>query len=104
MPIRVTRKLLAAALDGSLAKAHFRADPIFGLAIPDFVPGIEPQVLDPARTWASQEDYGATAMKLVNMFRENFAKFEPYVDRKIIEAQPAGVIAAEWKRKGAAAG
>lgn len=28
MPIRVTRKLLSAALDGSLAKVSFRADPI----------------------------------------------------------------------------
>ena len=34
MPIRVTRRLLSAALDGSLHKAAFRTDPHFGLAVP----------------------------------------------------------------------
>ncbi|MEY3552813.1 MAG: hypothetical protein RL735_1161, partial [Pseudomonadota bacterium] len=32
MPIRVTRRLLTAALDGSLSKVDFRTDPYFGLA------------------------------------------------------------------------
>ena len=34
MPIRVTRRLLTAALDGSLHDADFRTDPHFGLAVP----------------------------------------------------------------------
>ncbi len=42
MPIKATRALLAAALDGSLAKARFRVDPIFGLCAPMAVAGIEP--------------------------------------------------------------
>ncbi len=54
MPIRVTRRLLAAALDGSLNKAEFRTDPYFGLAVPTSVPGVEPHILNPVKTWASQ--------------------------------------------------
>ena len=34
-----TRALLRAALDGSLARGRFRADPIFGLSIPEAAPG-----------------------------------------------------------------
>ena len=34
MPIKATRALLAAALDGSLGDAEFRTDPNFGFAVP----------------------------------------------------------------------
>ncbi len=88
MPIKVTRALLAAALDGSLAKASFRTDPIFGLSSPLSVPGIYPAILDPVQTWASKEEFAATAAKLIDMFRTNFVKFEPHVDAEVVEAQP----------------
>ena len=34
MPIKVTRALLNAALDGSLKDAEFRTDPNFGFKVP----------------------------------------------------------------------
>ena len=43
MPIRATRALLSAALDGSLAEANFRRDPNFGFEVPVAVPGVEPR-------------------------------------------------------------
>ena len=54
MPIRVTRRLVAAALDGSLHRADFRTDPYFGLAVPAQVPGVEPHILEPIKTWRSK--------------------------------------------------
>jgi phosphoenolpyruvate carboxykinase (ATP) len=95
MPIRATRRLLAAALDGSLNRADFRTDPHFGLAVPTSVPGVEPHILDPVKTWASKADFDETAMKLVNLFRENFVNFEPYVDAKVKDAAPSLRVAAE---------
>jgi phosphoenolpyruvate carboxykinase (ATP) len=95
MPIRVTRRLLAAALDGSLNKASFRTDPYFGLAVPTSVPGVEPHILNPVKTWASKAEFAETAKKLVAMFRENFVKFEPHVDREVKDAAPTMQIAAE---------
>ncbi|MGP0059105.1 MAG: phosphoenolpyruvate carboxykinase [Beijerinckiaceae bacterium] len=95
MPIRVTRRLLAAALDGSLRSADFRTDPYFGLAVPTSVPGIQPHILNPIKTWGSKSDFAATAQRLVNMFRENFVKFEPHVDAEVRDAQPTVRIAAE---------
>jgi phosphoenolpyruvate carboxykinase (ATP) len=88
MPIRVTRKLLNAILDGSLAKVSFRTDPHFGVSVPVAVPGVEPDILDPVKTWADKKAFEETAKKLVEMFRKNFVKFEANVDSAVKAAQP----------------
>jgi phosphoenolpyruvate carboxykinase (ATP) len=93
MPIKVTRALLAAALDGSLAKAPYRTDPFFGLSIPVAAPGVQASILNPVETWSSPEEFAEAAANLVEMFRTNFVKFAPHVDAEVIEAQPAPVAA-----------
>ncbi len=94
MPIRVTRRLLTAALDGSLARAKFRTDPYFGLAVPSEVPGVEPHILTPYKTWADKADFAATARKLNQLFAENFKRFEAHVDHEVMRAAPSLQIAA----------
>ncbi len=79
MPIRYTRALISAALDGSLARAEFRRDPFFGLMIPTAVPGIPPDVLDPRQAWADKAAYDTIARDLVARFEKNFAEFLPFV-------------------------
>jgi phosphoenolpyruvate carboxykinase (ATP) len=83
MPIRATRALLAAALDGSLAAAPFRRDPNFGFDVPVAVPGVEAALLDPRRTWADPTAYDAQARKLVAMFADNFAQYAPHIDADV---------------------
>ena len=95
MPIRVTRRLLTAALDGSLNRADFRTDPYFGFAVPTSVPGVEPHILYPVKTWASKAEFAETARRLVGMFRTNFEKFEPHVDADVKAAAPTSQLAAE---------
>jgi len=95
MPIKVTRTLLAAALDGSLNDAGFRTDRYFGFAVPTAVPGVEPHVLYPMKTWKDKAAFDETARKLVAMFQANFAKFEKDVDPAILDAAPAIREAAE---------
>jgi phosphoenolpyruvate carboxykinase (ATP) len=95
MPIKVTRTLLTAALDGSLKNASFRTDPYFGFAVPTSVPGVEPHLLYPFKTWRDKAEFDAMARKLVAMFQENFVKFEPHVDVDIRKAAPEVRIAAE---------
>ncbi len=95
MPIKVTRTLLTAALDGSLRNADFRTDKYFGFAVPTSVPGIEPAILDPEKTWADKAEFEATARKLVGMFVKNFAKFEEHVDADVRAAAPDVKLAAE---------
>ncbi|MCH8490296.1 MAG: phosphoenolpyruvate carboxykinase [Oceanicaulis sp.] len=88
MPIKVTRALLNAALDGSLAEAQMRIDPVFGFAVPVSVPGVDPKLLDPRQTWANPSDYDAQARKLADMFVANFEKFETHVDEGVRAAAP----------------
>jgi phosphoenolpyruvate carboxykinase (ATP) len=100
MPIKATRALLAAALDGSLNNAEFRTDPSFGFEVPVAVPGVDPEILDPKildprATWADGSAYDAQAKKLVGMFVDNFAKFEAHVDANTLGAAPRTGEAAE---------
>ncbi len=95
MPIKVTRTLLTAALDGSLKSGNFRTDPYFGFSVPVSVPGVEPHLLYPFKTWRDKSEFDVTARKLVTMFQENFVKFEQHVDADIRRAAPEVRIAAE---------
>ncbi|MGL4976210.1 MAG: phosphoenolpyruvate carboxykinase, partial [Bosea sp. (in: a-proteobacteria)] len=88
MPIRVTRRLLTAALDGSLNRADFRRDPYFGFAVPTSVPGVEPHILYPVKTWQDKAEFAETAKRLVAMFRDNFKRFEDHVDDAVKAAAP----------------
>jgi len=95
MPIRATRALLAAALDGTLASAEMRIDPHFKFRVPVAVPGVDTKILNPRDTWADKAAYDAQAKKLVAMFRENFKKFEAHVGADVLQAAPQLAEAAE---------
>ncbi len=95
MPIKVTRALLSAALDGSLNHARFRTDDNFGFHVPVAVDGIDKQILDPRSTWADGAAYDCQARKLVDMFVANFTKFEEHVDGAVRDAAPGMKLAAE---------
>ena len=96
MPIRVTRRLLAAALDGSLHRADFRTDPHFGLAVPAQVPGVEPHILDPIRTWRNKGEFAEVAGRLVQMFRDNFKQVRRRTPTSAF-ARPARRRASRWR-------
>ena len=95
MPIKATRTMLSAALDGSLNDAEFRLDANFGIEVPLSIPGVDNAILDPRSTWSDKAAYDAQASGLVAMFIENFAKFETHVDAHVLGAAPAIQIAAE---------
>ena len=88
MPIKETRALLNAALDGSLNNVEFRKDPNFGFEVPVSVPGVDQSILDPRGTWANPAEYDATAAKLVDLFVENFRQFSDHVDEGVRKAAP----------------
>lgn len=88
MPIKATRALLNAALDGSLNDAEFVVDANFGFKVPLSVAGVDSRILQPRDTWADKADYDATAQKLVGQFIENFAEFAEHVDEGVRQAAP----------------
>ena len=95
MPIKATRTLLTAALNGSLKDADFRTDPYFGFSVPTSVHGVEPHLLNPFKTWKDKAEFDRTARELVGMFQKNFTKFESHVTADIKAAAPEVRIAAE---------
>jgi phosphoenolpyruvate carboxykinase (ATP) len=93
MPIKATRALLNAALDGSLNDAEFRKDPNFGFEVPVSVPaldeaGLDSAILDPRTTWDDKDEYDRTAQKLVRLFVDNFEPFAEHVDQGVRDAAP----------------
>jgi phosphoenolpyruvate carboxykinase (ATP) len=46
-------------------------EPIFGLHIPDAVPGVPVEVLDPRAAWQDPDAYDRQAVKLRAMFEKN---------------------------------
>ncbi len=88
MPIKVTRALLNAALDGSLKNVEFRKDPFFGFAVPVHVPGVDDTILNPRATWSDGAAYDEKARGLVKMFVENFAQFADHVEPGVLESAP----------------
>ena len=88
MPIKATRALLNAALDGSLNDAEFRKDSKFGFEFPVAVPGVDSGILDPCAAWADSAEYDVTAQKLVQQFIDNFAQFAEHVDEGVRQSAP----------------
>jgi len=80
MPIRATRALLTAALDGTLNEVEFRKDGNFGFEVPKSVPGVADILLDPRRTWENGSEYDTQAAKLVEMFSGNFEQYLDHID------------------------
>jgi phosphoenolpyruvate carboxykinase (ATP) len=95
MPIKATRTLVTAALDGSLRNASFRTDPYFGFSVPTSVPGVEPHLLQPVKTWRDKAEFDKTARDLVAKFQKNFTKYENDVDAEVRAAAPEVRLAAE---------
>jgi phosphoenolpyruvate carboxykinase (ATP) len=94
MPIKATRALLNAALDGSLNSAEFRKDPLFGFEVPVAVPGVDATILDPRSTWADKDDFDRTAAKLVDLFCDNFEQFAEHVEEGVRQCAPKVVAEA----------
>jgi len=88
MKIGYTRAMVAAALDGRLADAETRVDPVFGVHVPVSCPGVPPEVLDPRGTWKDKEAYDRAARELAERFRKNFAAYEEHVDEAVRAASP----------------
>ncbi|NVJ69978.1 MAG: phosphoenolpyruvate carboxykinase [Alphaproteobacteria bacterium] len=88
MPIKATRALLHAALDGSLNNAPMRIDENFGFEVPVEVPGVDNAILNPRETWEDKEAYDAKAAHLVGLFIKNFETFAEHVDDSVMAASP----------------
>lgn len=75
MNLGYTRTMVTAAINGTIEQASFAADSIFGLLVPDQIPGVPSDVLNPRNTWSDKDAYDAKARDLASRFSKNFEKF-----------------------------
>ena len=74
---------VSSGVSGNLSSADMRIDNNFGFMVPKFVSGIDNKILNPRDTWSNTKAYDTQASKLINMFIENFKKFEKKVERNV---------------------
>ena len=70
-----TRAIVRAIVEGRLDGVATHRDSIFGLNIPDAVPDVPREILDPRGSWASPDDYDRQARKLKAMFEDYYLTF-----------------------------
>lgn len=88
MDLKITRKIIDAIHDGSLANAPFELLPIFNLAIPKKIKGIPDSVLNPKNTWKNKKEYDQTLLKLAKDFIKNMENIGEKISGDILKAGP----------------
>lgn len=73
--IKDTRGIIDAILNGEIEHADTFNLPIFGLAVPKALPGVDPSILDPRKTYADESLWQEKAQDLAQRFIDNFAKY-----------------------------
>ncbi len=86
--IEHTRALLTAALSGALDGVAFEVDPVFGFEVPTSCPGLSDDVLSPARSWSSEEEYWKRYHELAARYAGNFRKFADECPPELVQAGP----------------
>ncbi|MCR0998491.1 phosphoenolpyruvate carboxykinase (ATP) [Serratia rubidaea] len=73
--IKDTRGIIDSILNGEIEQADTFTLPIFGLAVPTALPGVDPAILDPRKTYADASLWQEKAQDLAQRFIDNFAKY-----------------------------
>ena len=83
----LTRAMISAALSGELERVAFHPHPIFKILVPESVPGVDRDILDPQKTWSDPAAYEQQAKALAQRFGENFKQFHQ-APLEILQAAP----------------
>ena len=86
--IQHTRRLLNAALSDKLQNVRYRQDRVFGFDVPEECEGVPSQILNPADTWPSRDDYYAKCHGLAARFVENFKRMNEGCPPEVVNAGP----------------
>jgi len=83
-----TRAILEAIHSAELAKAEYEVYKIFNLQVPTSVTGVPSDILNPRKSWRTEEaDFNVEVTKLAKLFLENFKKYEDEATPDIINAR-----------------
>ena len=94
MKLSYTRSMITAAMTGQLDNVAYEAHPVFGVLMPNTVPGVPSEILSPRNTWADKEAYDKKANELAGLFIKNFAKYADQANEEIRSAAPVALVSA----------
>ena len=77
MPLKHTRAIVRAILDGRLAQIATRPDEVFEVNVPVECPDVPAELLDPRSTWSNPDEYDRKALKLAERFQTNYQQYTP---------------------------
>src|SRR5471030_1412386 len=87
--IQNTRAIIDAILNGKIDDAETFTLPVFNLAVPTGLPGVDTHILDPRNTYASREQWQEKAHDLAQRFVTNFDKYtDTEAGAKLVAAGP----------------
>lgn len=73
--LKNTRAIIDAILNGTIDDAETFTLPLFNLAVPTELPGVDSHILDPRNTYGSREQWQEKAEHLAQLFIDNFDKY-----------------------------
>lgn len=73
--IKDTRGIIDAILNGDIEEADTITLPIFDLAVPTALPGVDTDILDPRKTYADKSQWEEKVKDLAHRFVDNFDKY-----------------------------
>ncbi|PQQ36143.1 phosphoenolpyruvate carboxykinase (ATP) [Photorhabdus luminescens] len=73
--IKDTRGIIDAILNGDIEETDTITLPIFDLAVPTALPGVDTDILDPRKTYADKSQWEEKAKDLAHRFVDNFDKY-----------------------------
>ena len=85
--LTINRDNVTQILDGTIEKAEFRKDPVFGFEVPKTLPDVPTEALDPRATVQDAHDYDRRARDLAAKFAKNFEQFKD-TSAEILAAAP----------------
>lgn len=88
MKLRHTRAMISEALHGGLDNVEYKADPVFGVLVPQSCANVPAEILDPRNTWKDKAAYDAQADQLAKAFQKNFDKYRPTANEETLQAEP----------------
>ncbi|MEM1211069.1 MAG: N-acetyltransferase [Planctomycetota bacterium] len=92
-------QLADAAFTHALRNIKSTPDPIFGIAVPDHVPGVPDDILKPRNAWPDPAAYDAQAADLAQLFHGNFAQYADGVTALVRNAGPLQADTASSARR-----
>jgi len=84
--LKATRAIIDAILNGEVDKAECTRLPYFDLLMPEALPGVEAELLDPRNSYVDVEDWHRNAQKLAKLFIRNFETFTDTQEGKALRA------------------